>query len=80
VLLEDAKMRVGDKIFIKGNLDPVNELLAGTPESVWEAAARRIEVGKPGGGYILSTACSIAPHTRRENIRVLARAAAQLGS
>jgi MtaA/CmuA family methyltransferase len=80
VLLEDAKMRVGDKIFIKGNLDPVNELLAGTPESVWEAAARRIEVGKPGGGYILSTACSIAPHTRRENIRVLARVAAQLGS
>ena len=31
--------------------------------------------GKPGGGYILSSACSVAPHTPPENIEQLRRAA-----
>jgi uroporphyrinogen decarboxylase len=72
VRLDDAKRRVGDRIFIKGNIDPVNVLLLGTAETVKEDAGYRIEVGKPGGGFILSTACSIAPHTKKENVQVLA--------
>lgn len=79
VLLEDAKARVGDKIFIKGNIDPINVLLQGSVEDVKKDAAKRIEVGKPGGGYILSTACSIAPFTMRENIEILIEAAEESG-
>ena len=75
VLLDDAKKRIGDRIFIKGNIDPVNVLLLGTEEIVRKDAEFRIEVGKPGGGFILSTACSIAPHTKRENVQVLRRVA-----
>lgn len=75
VLLVDAKKRIGDRIFIKGNIDPVNVLLLGTEEIVRKDAELRIGVGKPGGGYILSTACSIAPHTKRENVQVLRRVA-----
>jgi len=44
-------------------------------ELVREDARSRIATGKPGGGYILSTACSIAPRTPRENVCVLAEAA-----
>ncbi len=79
VRLDEAKRRVGDKIFIKGNIDPLNILLLGTVETVKEDAGYRIEVGKPGGGFILSTACSIAPHTKKENVQVLAGIASEKG-
>jgi len=73
--LADAKRRVGRKIFIKGNIDPVHTLLEGDPESVRQDALRRLAIGAPGGGYILSTACSIAPRTPPRNILVLREAA-----
>ena len=79
VELQDAKTRVGGRIFIKGNIDPVHVLLAGGPAAVRADALRRIAVGKPGGRYILSTACSIAPRTPPENIAVLAQVAAEAG-
>ena len=71
--LEDAKRRVGGRIFIKGNIDPVHTLLEGDPVRVRRDALRRIEAGGPDG-YILSSACSIAPRTRRENVAVLREA------
>ncbi len=79
VLLEEAKRRVGHKVFIKGNIDPVNVLLQADIKTVEQDAIKRVRIGRPGGGYILSTACSIAPHTKRENIQVLARAATEEG-
>lgn len=77
--LEDAKRRVGAKLFIKGNIDPVHVLLAGGAERVRVDARRRVAAGKPGGGYILSTACSIAPRTPRENVLVLRDVAEEAG-
>jgi uroporphyrinogen decarboxylase len=77
--LEDAKRRVGGRIFIKGNIDPVHTMLAGDTALVRTDARRRIETGKPGGRFILSTACSIAPHTPRENVSVLADVAEEHG-
>ena len=80
VELVDAKRRVGDRAFIKGNIDPVYVLLGGTVEEVRQDAKSKLKVGKPGGGYILSTACSIAPFTPRENVQVLAEVADQFGT
>ncbi len=77
--LADAKRRVGRMIFIKGNIDPVHTLLAGNIERVREDARMRTDLGMPGGGYILSTACSIAPRTPAENIVVLGEVAATRG-
>lgn len=79
VQLEEAKKRVGKKVFIKGNIDPVNTLLMGSLEDVEKDARHRIKVGKPGGGFILSTACSVAPHTKREHVQALARIAEETG-
>jgi len=69
--LEDAKKRLGKRCFIKGNIDSVNTLLKKSIQEVKEDARKRIEIGKPGGGFILSTACSIAPYVPRENILAL---------
>lgn len=79
VELADAKKRLAGKAFIKGNIDPVNTLLAGSTEAVRRDVLRRLETGKPGGGFILSTACSIAPRTRKENVEILADAAEAMG-
>jgi len=79
VSLEDAKKRVGEIIFIKGNIDPVHTMLHGTAADVKEAASKALAAGKPGGGYILSTACSIAPYTHREKAQLLAEVAEDLG-
>lgn len=80
VELGDAKVRVGTRLFIKGNLDPVGTLLKGTPRACREAALERVSTGKPGGGYILSTACSVAPRTPPEHILELLPAALAAGA
>ncbi len=71
VKLEDAVRRIGHRAFIKGNIDPVNMLMNGTPEAVREDALRRLETGMKAKGFILSTACSIAPATPARNLDVL---------
>lgn len=72
--LEDAKRRVGDRLFFKGNIDPVNTLLKRTREEVRQDALRRLAIGSRGGGYILSSACSVSPRVPPENLTVLAEA------
>ena len=59
-------------LFVKGNIDPVNTLLFGSPETIEADARRRLAAGAARGGYILSTACSIAPHTPPEHVEMLA--------
>ena len=78
--LEEAKKILQGKAFIKGNIDPVHTLLKGSIETVKRDVRWRIRVGKPGGGYILSSACSIAPHTPPENIEMLRQLAEQEGT
>jgi hypothetical protein len=79
VELEDAFARIGKKGFIKGNIDSVNTLLNGTNEEILADARARIALGKQHGGFILSTACSIAPHVSREHIRLLRTAVDRWG-
>ena len=68
VELADAKKRVGDKLFLKGNIDPINLMLLGTPEQVFAEASRCIKAASTNGGYVLSTACSVPPQAPPENI------------
>ena len=73
--LADAVKRLRGKAFIKGNMDPVGTLLNGTPETVRRDARMRLETAGREGGYILSSACSVAPRVRPENLAVLAEEA-----
>ncbi len=72
--LADAKQRVGDRLFFKGNIDPVNTLLLKSREEVRQDALWRLKVGSPGSGYVLSSACSVSPRVPPENLTVLVEA------
>jgi hypothetical protein len=74
VELEDAISRIKHKGFIKGNIDSVNLLLRGSKEEIIIDAEKRIRLGAESDGFILSTACSIAPEVSRENILLLREA------
>jgi uroporphyrinogen decarboxylase len=74
VELADAVQQIKGRMFIKGNLDPVNTLLFGPPDDVRAAARERLRIAAPGGGYILSTACSVSPAAPPANIQVLREA------
>ena len=77
--LEDAKRRVGDRVFFKGNIDPVGTLLRKSREEVRQDALWRLSVGSPGSGYILSSACSVSPRVPPENLTVLVEASEEFG-
>jgi MtaA/CmuA family methyltransferase len=68
--LADAVERCNGKIFIKGNMDPVNTLLRGTTEKVKHDVRDILETaGHSMGGFILSSACSVAPPAPPDNIK-----------
>lgn len=77
--LADAKRRVGHRLFIRGNIDPVSVLLRGSPKVVRAAARRCIEAAGAGGGYVLSSACSVPPSTPPENLAALVEVARESG-
>jgi hypothetical protein len=77
--LAAAKQQVGDRVFLKGNMDSVVLLRAKTAEQVQAHAADRIRTGMPGGGYILSTACSVAPRVEPWKLELLTPLAEEIG-
>lgn len=79
VELNDAFERIGDKLFIKGNIDSVYTLLKGSDEAIENDVKHRIETGKQFPGFILSTACSIAPKVSTENIKMLSELVKKYG-
>lgn len=67
--LAEAKRNHGERFFLKGNLDAVNEMLRADDATFDAAVIERLRTGKPGSGYILSSACSVAPHVKPERLR-----------
>jgi hypothetical protein len=77
--LAEAKSLIGDKMFIKGNMNGVELLVFKTKEEVIEHATERIRVGMPGSGYILSTACSVPPKVEPWKLELLVPLAEEIG-
>jgi uroporphyrinogen-III decarboxylase len=77
--LAEAKAQLGSRVFIKGNMNSVDLLKHRTKDEVIAHAASRIQTGKPGGGYILSTACSVAPRVEPWKLELLVPLAEELG-
>ena len=80
VELEDAVRRIGGRAFIKGNIDPVNVLLRGPPDRIREDVRRRLAIGASAPGFILSTACSIAPATPASHVALLRETVGRFGT
>jgi uroporphyrinogen-III decarboxylase len=72
--LEIAFAQIGKDMFIKGNIDSVNSLLYADDKKAEADVLKIIEIGKAKGkGFILSTACSIAPLVTKERLLMLSK-------
>lgn len=78
--LGELKRAAAGRIALKGNVDPVEVLLQGTPEQVERAVADCIRDAAPGGGFVLGTADSTVVGTPLENIAAFVEAGHKYGS
>lgn len=76
-LLADARREVGGRVFLKGNMNSVELLLAKSEKEVIAEASRCLSAASAGGGYILSTACSVAPRVEPWKLEMLVPLAEQ---
>lgn len=74
-----AKRDYGNRLFLKGNMNSVALLQYKTEAEVLVEVRRPLEIGKPGGGYILSTACSVAPRVESWKLELLTPLAEKIG-
>jgi uroporphyrinogen-III decarboxylase len=77
--LAEAKARFGGRFFLKGNLDAVNEMLRADDATFEKAVRERLRIGMPGSGYILSSACSVAPRVAPERLMRMVQLAEEYG-
>jgi len=77
--LAGALEELHGSLFVKGNVDSVSSLLLGTPEAIERDGRARLELGKSYRRFILSTACSIAPHVPADHIKVLTNLVSERG-
>ena len=67
------------KTCLLGNID-TNLLALGKPDEVDAACRELIDISKPGGGFILSPGCAMAPASPPDNVHALVEAAKKWGS
>lgn len=75
--IRQAKRVLGGRVALMGNVDALDVLQRGSMEDVRRAARECIEVGREGGGYILSASGGVNYGTPLENIDALVEIAKQ---
>jgi len=76
---EVVKPKYGGRIALMGGIDAVNEVYLSNPRDIREMVKRRLDVYKPGGGYIMDGSNSLVYETPPENVRALADAGREFG-
>jgi uroporphyrinogen-III decarboxylase len=74
-----VKQDVGDRMFLKGNMNSVKLLAVKTEAEVAAEAQRCLTAAADRGGYILSTACSVAPRVEPWKLEMLVPLAEEAG-
>ena len=70
--LRDAVRQLNGRIFIKGNVDPVNTLLRGDANKIRRDVSEILETaGHDMHGFILSSACSVAPPVNPDHLKLM---------
>ncbi len=77
--LKGLKKEFGRYLSFHGSVDIQETLPRGSVEDVRAEAKQRLEAGKPGGGFIVSTAHNIQPDTPVENVLALFDAYEEFG-
>ena len=74
--LADAKTAIGDRMHLVGNVDPISEMLQGTPESVTRAVyACYAKAWDSPKGFSIHTGCDMPYGTPNENMKAYLLAA-----
>jgi len=73
-----TKAVVGDRVTLMGGISCLT-LLNGSVDEVYDEAAVCVRDGKPGGRFVLGSACAVPRFTPPENMAAAQRAAAELG-
>ena len=76
--LANAKRILGDVACIAGGL-PVSVLCTGTPKDVKDYCRKAIEIGGPGGGYILASGANMDKRGNPDNLRAMIEAVNEYG-
>lgn len=71
VEITEAVQLLRGKLFIKGNVDPVNTLLRGTPEQIRRDVGHVLAAARGLDGFVLSSACSVAPPTPPDHLKLM---------
>jgi uroporphyrinogen decarboxylase len=74
--LGDARRRIGERVALQGNLDPM--VLLSTPDVVRREAARVLESYGRGSGHVFNLGHGILQHTPPENVAALTAAVHEL--
>jgi len=69
--LAEARAKMGPRQVLLGNLDPVRDLCAGTPPSVYAAVAECHR--QAGPSFIVGAGCEVPRETPAENVRAMVR-------
>ena len=77
--LKKIKEKYGDKICLMGNVNCAGNLVFGTEEDVVEEVKQCLEIGMPGGGYILASSNSIPRSVKPENYAAMIEAGKRYG-
>lgn len=77
--LRQAKAAIGRKTTLKGYVDLLYVIQRGTPELVEQTVREAMEIGKPGGGFILGSSDSFRENTPNENLEAYWRACRECG-
>ncbi len=75
VSLKTAKKRVGHRVCLMGNLDPVEVLWRAAPESVALAARQAVADAGQDGGFILGSGCEVPMYAPQANLHAMIAAA-----
>lgn len=69
-----AKAAADERIALMGNIDPVQEMMMGTPESIRKECYRILDAAGHDGGFVLAPGCETPISSPDENVIALGRA------
>jgi uroporphyrinogen decarboxylase len=52
--ISETKKRIGQRICLMGNVEPIGVFIQGSPQRIEEVCKEQIRIAGPGGGYVLS--------------------------
>jgi uroporphyrinogen decarboxylase len=70
--LADARRRVGGRVALQGNLDPL--VLLTDPDTVRREAAAILRAAGPAAGHVFNLGHGVLPHTPPDNVAALVEA------